>query len=120
MKEAVLPFNRFPGVDPLLGPEMRSTGEVMGLDKTFERAFLKSQLGASTPLPASGKVFISVKEGDKTTLISEAAEILVSLGFEIMATSGTSKWLTDTGIANTLVKKVYEGPTQHRGRVEKR
>ncbi len=109
VKEAVLPFNRFPGVDPLLGPEMRSTGEVMGLDKTFERAFLKSQLGASTPLPASGKVFISVKEGDKTTLISEAAEILVSLGFEIMATSGTSKWLTDTGIANTLVKKVYEG-----------
>jgi carbamoyl-phosphate synthase large subunit len=109
VKEAVLPFNRFPGVDPLLGPEMRSTGEVMGLDKTFERAFLKSQLGASTPLPSSGKVFISVKEGDKTALISEAAEILVSLGFEILATSGTSKWLTDAGIKNTLVKKVYEG-----------
>ena len=109
VKEAVMPFNRFPGVDPLLGPEMRSTGEVMGLDKTFERAFLKSQLGASTPLPSSGKVFISVKEGDKTALISDAAEILVSLGFEILATSGTSKWLTDTGIKNTLVKKVYEG-----------
>jgi carbamoyl-phosphate synthase large subunit len=109
VKEAVLPFNRFPGVDPLLGPEMRSTGEVMGLDKTFERAFLKSQLGASTPLPSSGKVFISVKEGDKTTLITEAAEILVSLGFEILATSGTSKWLTENGVANTLVKKVYEG-----------
>ena len=109
VKEAVLPFNRFPGVDPLLGPEMRSTGEVMGLDKTFERAFLKSQLGASTPLPSSGKVFISVKEGDKAMLISEAAEILDSLGFEILATSGTSKWLTETGIKNTLVKKVYEG-----------
>jgi len=109
VKEAVLPFNRFPGVDPLLGPEMRSTGEVMGLDKTFERAFLKSQLGASTPLPSSGKVFISVKEGDKDVLISEAAQILVDLGFEILATSGTSTWLTDNGIKNTLVKKVYEG-----------
>jgi carbamoyl-phosphate synthase large subunit len=109
VKEAVLPFNRFPGVDPLLGPEMRSTGEVMGLDKTFERAFLKSQLGASTPLPSSGKVFISVKEGDKSTLISEAAEILTGLGFEILATSGTSTWLTSEGIKNTLVKKVYEG-----------
>ena len=65
VKEAVMPFNRFPGVDALLGPEMRSTGEVMGLDKTFERAFWKSQLGASTPLPTSGTVFISVKEDDK-------------------------------------------------------
>jgi carbamoyl-phosphate synthase large subunit len=109
VKEAVMPFNRFPGVDPLLGPEMRSTGEVMGLDKTFERAFLKSQLGASTPLPASGTVFISVKEGDKGILILEAAQILSTLGFTILATGGTSDWLNANKVANTRVKKIYEG-----------
>ncbi|PIB24151.1 carbamoyl phosphate synthase large subunit [Amylibacter kogurei] len=109
VKEAVLPFNRFPGVDPLLGPEMRSTGEVMGLDKTFERAFLKSQLGAGTPLPSSGTVFISIKDLDKTPLISEAAKILSDLGFNILATGGTSTWLTDNGIKNTKVLKVFEG-----------
>ncbi|MCL4115957.1 UNVERIFIED_CONTAM: hypothetical protein GTU68_013130 [Idotea baltica] len=109
VKEAVLPFNRFPGVDPLLGPEMRSTGEVMGLDKTFERAFLKSQLGAGTPLPSSGTVFISIKDLDKTPLISEAAQILSDLGFNILATGGTSTWLTDNGIKNTKVLKVFEG-----------
>ncbi|KAB7610420.1 carbamoyl-phosphate synthase large subunit [Amylibacter sp. SFDW26] len=109
VKEAVMPFNRFPGVDPLLGPEMRSTGEVMGLDKSFERAFLKSQLGASTPLPSSGTVFISIKNSDKDTLILEAAQILSGLGFTILATGGTSTWLADNGVQNTRVQKVYEG-----------
>ncbi len=109
VKEAVMPFNRFPGVDPLLGPEMRSTGEVMGLDKSFERAFLKSQLGASTPLPSEGTVFISIKNSDKDTLILEAAQILSGLGFTILATGGTSTWLADNGVQNTRVQKVYEG-----------
>ena len=109
VKEAVMPFNRFPGVDAILGPEMRSTGEVMGLDKNFERAFFKSQLGASTPLPTSGTVFISVKAGDKGPLILEAAKILFALRFKIVATGGTSSWLTEGGVLNTHVKKVYEG-----------
>ena len=109
VKEAVMPFNRFPGVDALLGPEMRSTGEVMGLDKTFERAFWKSQLGASTPLPTSGTVFISVKEDDKGKAMLEAAQILSKQGFEILATGGTSIWLSDNNVKNTRVKKVYEG-----------
>ncbi|MDB4220971.1 carbamoyl-phosphate synthase large subunit [Amylibacter sp.] len=109
VKEAVMPFNRFPGVDALLGPEMRSTGEVMGLDKTFERAFWKSQLGASTPLPTTGTVFISVKEDDKGKAMLEAAQILSKQGFEILATGGTSIWLSDNNVKNTRVKKVYEG-----------
>ena len=109
VKEAVMPFNRFPGVDAILGPEMRSTGEVMGLDKNFERAFFKSQLAASTPLPTCGTVFISVKAGDKGPLILEAAKILFALRFEIVATGGTSSWLTEGGVLNTHVKKVYEG-----------
>ena len=109
VKEAVMPFNRFPGVDAILGPEMRSTGEVMGLDKNFERAFFKSQLAASTPLPTCGTVFISVKAGDKGPLILEAAKILFALRFKIVATGGTSSWLTAGGVLNTLVKKVYEG-----------
>ncbi|MDC1252991.1 carbamoyl-phosphate synthase large subunit, partial [Amylibacter sp.] len=104
VKEAVMPFNRFPGVDALLGPEMRSTGEVMGLDKTFERAFWKSQLGASTPLPTSGTVFISVKEDDKGKAMLEAAQILSKQGFEILATGGTSIWLSDNNVKNTRVK----------------
>ncbi len=109
VKEAVMPFNRFPGVDAILGPEMRSTGEVMGLDKNFERAFFKSQLAASTPLPTCGTVFISVKAGDKSPLILEAAKILFALRFKIVATGGTSSWLTEGGVLNTHVKKVYEG-----------
>ncbi|MEO0344081.1 MAG: carbamoyl-phosphate synthase large subunit [Pseudomonadota bacterium] len=109
VKEAVLPFNRFPGVDPLLGPEMRSTGEVMGLDTSFERAFLKAQLGAGSPLPTGGNVFISVKNSDKDHLILEAAQILSNLGFAIIATGGTSDWLAQKGITNEKVLKVYEG-----------
>lgn len=108
VKEAVMPFNRFPGVDPLLGPEMRSTGEVMGLGKSFERAFLKAQLGAGTPLPQSGTVFISIKDSDKDVLILEAAQILSSLGFTLLATVGTSTWLAERGVENTRANKVYE------------
>ena len=82
VKEAVMPFNRFPGVDTLLGPEMRSTGEVMGWDRTFPRAFLKAQLGAGTALPTSGTLFVSVKDGDKTEVLLEATGILHALGFQ--------------------------------------
>ncbi len=109
VKEAVLPFNRFPGVDPLLGPEMRSTGEVMGLDVSFERAFYKAQLGAGVVLPDGGTVFISIKEEDKSALMLEAAKILFDLGFDILATSGTSAWLDENSVGNTLVLKGYEG-----------
>ncbi len=109
VKEAVLPFARFPGVDTLLGPEMRSTGEVMGLDASFERAFLKAQMGAGTNLPASGTVFVSIKDDDKTAQMIEATQIMSDLGFKIVATRGTSDWLTEAGISNEIVLKVYEG-----------
>ncbi len=109
VKEAVLPFARFPGVDTLLGPEMRSTGEVMGLDKSFARAFLKSQMGAGTNLPSKGTVFVSIKDADKGPQMLEAAKILLDLGFRIIATGGTSDWLTSEGIKNEVVLKVYEG-----------
>ena len=109
VKEAVLPFARFPGVDTILGPEMRSTGEVMGSDKSFARAFLKAQLGAGTDLPTAGKVFFSIKDADKTSLILEAAQILIDEGFSIVSTRGTAKWLTENGIKSDTVNKVYEG-----------
>jgi carbamoyl-phosphate synthase large subunit len=110
VKEAVLPFARFPGVDTLLGPEMRSTGEVMGYDQTsFARAFLKAQLGAGTDLPTSGKVFLSIRDADKTPAMLDAARILLDLGFAIVATRGTTTWLNDAGLECTLVNKVYEG-----------
>ncbi len=108
VKEAVLPFARFPGVDTLLGPEMRSTGEVMGIDKTFARAFLKSQIAAGVSLPKSGKVFISVKDADKPVILG-AAQALVALGFQIVTTEGTGAYLTEHGVENSSVKKVYEG-----------
>lgn len=109
VKEAVLPFARFPGVDTLLGPEMRSTGEVMGLDKTFSRAFMKSQLGAGTQLPNEGTIFMSIKEQDKGDMMIEAAQIVSDLGFDIVATIGTSRFLKQNGIQATMVNKVYEG-----------
>ncbi|MBZ0129217.1 MAG: carbamoyl-phosphate synthase large subunit [Rhodobacteraceae bacterium] len=109
VKEAVLPFNRFPGVDTILGPEMRSTGEVMGWDRTFPRAFLKAQLGAGHKLPEGGKVFISVKDMDKTPAMAEAAGIMAGLGFDIVATSGTAAFLREAGINVETVNKVYEG-----------
>ncbi|MBY5973517.1 carbamoyl-phosphate synthase large subunit [Ferrimonas balearica] len=109
VKEAVLPFARFPGVDTLLGPEMRSTGEVMGYDTTFPRAFLKAQLGAGTVLPTEGRVFISIRDLDKTPEMLEAAQILAGLGFGLVATRGTANWLTEAGLACETVNKVYEG-----------
>lgn len=109
VKEAVLPFARFPGVDTVLGPEMRSTGEVMGADKSFARAFLKAQMGAGTDLPRSGKVFLSVKNYDKKPKMVEAMQTLVDLGFEIVATRGTAKFLKEHGIESQIVNKVYEG-----------
>ncbi len=109
VKEAVLPFARFPGVDTLLGPEMRSTGEVMGWDRSFPLAFLKAQMGAGVDLPLEGRVFVSVRDDDKTAALAEAVRDLVALGFEIVATSGTATWLKSDGIASTLVSKVYEG-----------
>ncbi|MEO1492699.1 MAG: carbamoyl-phosphate synthase large subunit [Pseudomonadota bacterium] len=108
VKEAVLPFARFPGVDTLLGPEMRSTGEVMGLDTGFARAFLKSQLGAGTPLPEGGTAFVSVRDSDKDTIV-QAATILHRMGFEIVATGGTAEYLSERGVPNTRINKVYEG-----------
>ena len=109
VKEAVLPFARFPGVDPVLGPEMRSTGEVMGWDRTFALAFLKAQMGAGVVLPESGRAFVSIKDMDKTPAFTAAMQDLVAMGFEIIATRGTAAWLTANGVAATLVKKVYEG-----------
>ncbi len=109
VKEAVLPFARFPGVDPLLGPEMRSTGEVMGWDRTFALAFLKAQMGAGTILPESGRVFLSVKDMDKTEALATAARDLVAMGFELVVTKGTGDWLKAQGIAARAVNKVYEG-----------
>ncbi|MEM6610188.1 MAG: carbamoyl-phosphate synthase large subunit [Pseudomonadota bacterium] len=109
VKEAVLPFARFPGVDTLLGPEMRSTGEVMGWDRTFPRAFLKAQLGAGTTLPDGGTVFLSIKDGDKVPDLAETAQILVDLGFKILATRGTAAFLGDHSIASEIVNKAYEG-----------
>jgi carbamoyl-phosphate synthase large subunit len=109
VKEAVMPFARFPGVDPLLGPEMRSTGEVMGWDRSFPLAFLKAQIGAGTHLPAAGRVFISIRDADKTPAMAGAAGDLVAMGFEIVATRGTARWLAAAGIAATPVNKVYEG-----------
>jgi len=108
VKEAVFPFARFPGVDVVLGPEMRSTGEVMGIDKDFASAFLKSQLAAGVVLPTEGKVFISVKDLDKK-LVRDVAEKLVELGFELVSTSGTTKYLSEQGIAVSQVNKVMEG-----------
>ncbi|PLS23465.1 carbamoyl-phosphate synthase large subunit [Neptunicoccus cionae] len=109
VKEAVLPFARFPGVDTLLGPEMRSTGEVMGLDKSFDRAFLKAQMGAGHTLPSDGTVFISIKDEDKTPQMIEAAQILKEAGFNIVATRGTAAFLKEAGIESEVVNKVYEG-----------
>jgi carbamoyl-phosphate synthase large subunit len=109
VKEAVLPFARFPGVDPVLGPEMRSTGEVMGWDRTFALAFLKAQMGAGTVLPDGGRVFLSIKDMDKTAALSEAAKDLIAMGFTIVATRGTAAWLAAQGVASEVVNKVYEG-----------
>ncbi|SMY05911.1 carbamoyl-phosphate synthase large subunit [Flavimaricola marinus] len=109
VKEAVLPFARFPGVDTILGPEMRSTGEVMGWDRSFARAFLKAQMGAGTQLPREGSVFISIRDEDKTPDMLTAAQSLQALGMTFLATRGTAAWLTQNGVAAETVNKVYEG-----------
>ena len=108
VKEAVFPFNRFPGVDTLLGPEMRSTGEVMGIDTDFPMAFAKAQLGAGQRLPMSGAVFISVRDADKDGVL-EAARMLADMGFSILATGGTLAHLERHGVPAKRVKKVQEG-----------
>ncbi|MCK8465329.1 carbamoyl-phosphate synthase large subunit [Aliiroseovarius sp. S1339] len=108
VKEAVLPFARFPGVDTILGPEMRSTGEVMGADKSFAMAFLKAQLGAGTVLPTEGNVFLSIKESDKTDQLVETAKMLKEQGFNILATRGTASFLSNSGVETETVAKVYE------------
>ncbi len=108
VKEAVFPFARFPGVDIILGPEMKSTGEVMGIDKDFPSAFAKSQLGAGTILPSEGAVFISIKDADKAAA-RKIATRLEDLGFEILATRGTAQYFSETGITVREVNKVLDG-----------
>ena len=108
VKEAVFPFNKFPGVDTILGPEMKSTGEVMGVGKTFGEAFVKSQLGASIRMPTSGKVFLSVKNSDKPRAV-EVAQALVTIGFSVVATKGTAAAIAAAGIPVETVNKVAEG-----------
>jgi carbamoyl-phosphate synthase large subunit len=108
VKEAVFPFIKFPGVDTILGPDMKSTGEVMGVGDTFAEAFLKSQLAAGVKLPARGNVFISLKDADKSRAI-ELAKILVELGFALVATRGTAAALAASGVPVTPVNKVHEG-----------
>src|SRR5450830_821256 len=108
VKEAVFPFVKFPGVDTILGPEMKSTGEVMGVGKTFGEAFVKSQLGAGTKLPRSGKAFLTVKNNDKARTV-EVARQLVAQGFELVATKGTAAAITAAGVACVTVNKVTEG-----------
>jgi len=108
VKEAVFPWARFAGVDPVLSPEMKSTGEVMGIDKDFATAFAKAQIGAGLTLPTKGTVFISVKDSDKPVIL-EAARGLIELGMDIVATGGTARYLSDNGVTLTEVNKVAQG-----------
>ncbi|MEZ5786768.1 MAG: carbamoyl-phosphate synthase large subunit [Xanthobacteraceae bacterium] len=108
VKEAVFPFARFPGVDTVLGPEMRSTGEVMGIDHSFEIAFAKSQIGGGSRLPRAGTVFVSVRDVDKERIL-EAVKLLAQLGFKVIATSGTQRFLQENGVPTQKVNKVLEG-----------
>ncbi|MBV8320718.1 MAG: carbamoyl-phosphate synthase large subunit [Hyphomicrobiales bacterium] len=108
VKEAVFPFARFPGVDTVLGPEMKSTGEVMGIDRNFAIAFAKSQIGGGSRLPREGTVFVSVRDADKPRVL-EAVRLLVSLGFRIIATSGTQRYLAEQGLPASRINKVLEG-----------
>jgi carbamoyl-phosphate synthase large subunit len=108
VKEAVFPFARFPGVDTVLGPEMKSTGEVMGIDRNFAIAFAKSQIGGGSRLPREGTVFVSVRDADKPRVL-EAVRLLVALGFRIIATSGTQRYLAEQGLPASKINKVLEG-----------
>jgi carbamoyl-phosphate synthase large subunit len=108
VKEAVFPFNKFPGVDPILGPEMRSTGEVMGVGRGFGEAMLKSQLGAGSRLPARGTVCVTVKNGDKPRAVAVARD-LHELGFGLVATRGTAAAIAEAGVPVRLINKVKDG-----------
>ena len=108
VKEAVFPFDRFPGVDTILGPEMKSTGEVMGIDEDFGLAYAKAQMASHNTIPTSGKIFISVKDKDKEQTV-ELSRKLSALGFQLIATRGTAKYLADNGIAVDIINKVMEG-----------
>ena len=108
VKEAVFPFNRFPGADPALTPEMKSTGEVMGIDKDFPTAFVKSQIAAGTMLPEKGLLFVSVKDSDKA-IILPAVKQLIEAGFSVIATGGTQKYLAEAGLPVERINKVAEG-----------
>ena len=108
VKEAVFPFVKFPGVDTILGPEMKSTGEVMGVGETFAEAFVKSQMAAGEHLPTSGNVFLSVRDSDKAG-VAECARVLSGLGFHLFATSGTAAAIAGAGVPVTQVNKVMEG-----------
>jgi len=108
VKEAVFPFSRFPGVDLILGPEMKSTGEVMGLDTDFGRAFAKSQLGSGTNLPFEGRVFVSVRDQDKRVLVEPCRQLL-EMGFALIATNGTAQALIACGLPVARINKVSEG-----------
>ena len=108
VKEAVFPFERFPEIDPVLGPEMRSTGEVMGIDRSYAVAFAKSQLGSGSRLPTTGTLFVSVKEADKARIVQPVKE-LAEMGFKVLATRGTLRHLEANGIACTRINKVLEG-----------
>jgi len=108
VKEAVLPFNMFPEVDPVLGPEMRSTGEVLGIADSFELAFFKAQEATQTPLPSSGTVLISVNDNDKADAL-EVAKAFQEIDFKIKATKGTYEFLRENGVICEEIKKIYEG-----------
>jgi carbamoyl-phosphate synthase large subunit len=108
VKEAVFPFARFPGTDPVLSPEMKSTGEVMGIDVDFAKAFLKSQLGSGISLPLQGTLFVSVKDSDKSA-ITAPVRALAEMGFKVIATGGTAAWLDGQGIKVERVNKVAQG-----------
>ena len=117
VKEVVLPFNKFQGVDPILGPEMRSTGEVMGVGRTFAEAFAKAMLGSNSTMKKSGRALLSVREGDKTRVVDLAAKLLKH-GFELDATHGTAIVLGEAGINPRLVNKVHEGRPHIQDRIK--
>jgi carbamoyl-phosphate synthase large subunit len=108
IKEAVFPFVKFPGVDVVLGPEMKSTGEVMGIDRDFRKAYLKAQIASGSTLPASGKIFVTVKNRDKRVVMTLARR-LVDMGFTLVATAGTARVLERHGIDSEVINKVAEG-----------
>src|SRR5690606_33677509 len=108
VKEAVFPFNRFSGVDTVLGPEMKSTGEVIGMDRSFEMAFAKSQIGSGSRLPRAGAVFVSVRDSDKPRIVP-TMRLLARLGFRVIATGGTQRFLAEHAVPAEKVNKVLEG-----------